>query len=357
MVKYNVIEQPNGCEARPAYCPRCGYDLRGTVGARPRARDDMGTCSECGLEFLWSEVLENQVLPAWSIERVEAPLHRTVFSTCGRLFLPWRMWRELGMTQRSRPRRIAAPLLVILVLVFIGFAACRAVIAAEVHRAQSASAAVPISLREAILTASFTPFSNRSLAGTGNRAWSYPSPRRLHDAFAAARGNAWNSSLEATLNGSGMIVPFLSVAIVFQVLCGLSALTVPATLRRFKVRKLHLLRVTLYSLWLLAPAAALALFFYALAVLGFTPRWLAIVPRAVWWYLLAAVPALTLAHWFYAARVYLRVPHCAALAVAVVMMSAFTTGLVVYLMVQPGSASDLFHPLTWLRALPGLIHP
>lgn len=44
-------------DERPAVCPRCGYDLHGTIDTWTDACPLTGVCSECGLEFIWSEIL------------------------------------------------------------------------------------------------------------------------------------------------------------------------------------------------------------------------------------------------------------------------------------------------------------
>lgn len=332
-------------------CPRCSYDLRGALAARALSQMTTGTCSECGLQFLWTEVLENQLLPSWSIERPEQSLVRVVPRTLGRVMQPWRVWRELRMSHRCRPLRILVPILILLLLVMSTTLICRAAMAVEVHRDRNAT----VSMFDAVLTAVLTPFSSESLAPGGRFGNSYPPPRRLHDALAAARGTSWNSPVERILTGTGMVIPFVTVTFMFQIACGLSALSIPITLRAMNVRRVHIVRITLLSLWLLAPPVMLAGTLYTAAVAGFSPEWLVVVPRALWWWLLLCVPILTLLHWRFASREYLRLPHADPVAGAIVFMGAAATGLAVYLIVQPGAASDLFYPLTWLRALPGLL--
>lgn len=47
-------------------CPRCGYDLSGTVNAWKESCELRGTCSECGYEYAWADVLRpERQLPWW----------------------------------------------------------------------------------------------------------------------------------------------------------------------------------------------------------------------------------------------------------------------------------------------------
>jgi hypothetical protein len=39
---------------RPAFCPRCGYDLSGTIAAWECSCPVDGVCGECGLGFRWA---------------------------------------------------------------------------------------------------------------------------------------------------------------------------------------------------------------------------------------------------------------------------------------------------------------
>lgn len=42
---------------RGIVCPRCSYDLRGTMGDWSRACPLRGVCPECGLQFEWAEMI------------------------------------------------------------------------------------------------------------------------------------------------------------------------------------------------------------------------------------------------------------------------------------------------------------
>lgn len=42
---------------RGLLCPKCDYDLRGTMGDWAQACPLRGMCPECGLEFKWAEMI------------------------------------------------------------------------------------------------------------------------------------------------------------------------------------------------------------------------------------------------------------------------------------------------------------
>ncbi|MEW6250763.1 MAG: hypothetical protein AB1716_08955 [Planctomycetota bacterium] len=94
-------------------CLRCGYNLR--MLPQPR-------CPECGLEFVWAEVIEA------AREPLDCPLFeynwrrrpvRSFFGTLGRAFVPWRLWRNLRLAAIPR----VGPLLLLIVLVPLLFGA------------------------------------------------------------------------------------------------------------------------------------------------------------------------------------------------------------------------------------------
>ncbi len=83
----------------PPACPRCGYDFQGTISTWSSSCPLHGTCSECGLEFDWSEVL-NPVLriPSWFLEHPYRRVWRTFMPTYLRCFVPHRFWSMLRLS-------------------------------------------------------------------------------------------------------------------------------------------------------------------------------------------------------------------------------------------------------------------
>ena len=81
-----------------AECPRCGYNLDGTVSTWTKQCPIRGRCNECGLEIDWHRVFVLTVHP-WLFEyhwrrRPFSRFVQTVFYS----FRPRRFWREVRLT-------------------------------------------------------------------------------------------------------------------------------------------------------------------------------------------------------------------------------------------------------------------
>ena len=101
------IELPN---VKRSQCPRCGYDQRGVVATWTDCCPLYGTCSECGLQFNWANVIvPDKFEPPWCVEF--APrllgLPRAAVKTFFISFWPWTFWSRLQMSQQVRWRRLA----------------------------------------------------------------------------------------------------------------------------------------------------------------------------------------------------------------------------------------------------------
>jgi len=93
----------------PPACPRCGYDQSGEI-ARWHAECPLrGICSECGVDFAWKDILspDRSLCPGFF---EHATTIRTCFSWAWRTLtwavLPWRFWSRVGMHHQVRPRRM-----------------------------------------------------------------------------------------------------------------------------------------------------------------------------------------------------------------------------------------------------------
>ncbi len=99
-----VNESPN--------CPRCGYDLSGHVASWERSCPIEGRCSECGLAFAWSDVFaEFLVGPRWSFEHApeDSPPGAMVGRAIATMLMalrPARMWQSLRLEHEVRVRRL-----------------------------------------------------------------------------------------------------------------------------------------------------------------------------------------------------------------------------------------------------------
>lgn len=97
--------QPPHAEHQPeALCPRCDYDLRGQTQLWSTSCPTTGLCSECGLEFRWTDVLGLSTRVPWLIEN-----HRSRLGVRARFLLtswhalrPRRFWREVNLATPMR---------------------------------------------------------------------------------------------------------------------------------------------------------------------------------------------------------------------------------------------------------------
>lgn len=108
-------------------CPRCGYDLGGTVASWQREGEGAycpteGTCSECGYALLWRNVLNPiyQRLPGF-YEHARTRRERIAWGWRTTLWLifPWFFWGKVKLHHTMRPLRalrLAAWMMVISLL-------------------------------------------------------------------------------------------------------------------------------------------------------------------------------------------------------------------------------------------------
>lgn len=118
---------PDSVATPPPICPRCGYDLGGTVASWVREGDGAscpteGVCSECGYALLWRDILNPiyQRLPGFyehaitRRERVAWGWRTTLW-----LIFPWVFWGKVKLHHTMRPLRairLAAWMIVISLL-------------------------------------------------------------------------------------------------------------------------------------------------------------------------------------------------------------------------------------------------
>lgn len=99
-----------------ARCPRCGYELRGAIDTWADSCPLYSTCSECGLEFEWSEVLcPEKYNPLWCVEFPNAgPIRHSALKTYLMSFRPRRFWRELKMANSVHWKRLLVYVLLLI---------------------------------------------------------------------------------------------------------------------------------------------------------------------------------------------------------------------------------------------------
>jgi len=97
-------------------CPRCGYDLIGVAKSWTDRCPLDGTCSECGLEYRWVDVMrpERHTLPGYfEHARWLAPL--CFFRTLLWTLRPARFWQRVELHHRVIPRRLVLFVLLLIV--------------------------------------------------------------------------------------------------------------------------------------------------------------------------------------------------------------------------------------------------
>jgi len=115
----NNSNDPAASTPRAIECPRCGYDLRGIVSTWNERCPLQGTCSECGLEFEWVHTFKQSEHP-WLFEYQwrRRPLSSFV-RTFGHALRPWRLWREIDLFHPVRPRPLIAMFIIAILFVFV----------------------------------------------------------------------------------------------------------------------------------------------------------------------------------------------------------------------------------------------
>lgn len=103
-------------------CPKCGYDQSGTIATWKTQCPVEGMCSECGLIFLWTNVLNpDHITLSWYCEH--APSLWNAFkrtpATCIRLVVPFVYWRRVTVFMHIKLSMLTCWCLVLIVLAHI----------------------------------------------------------------------------------------------------------------------------------------------------------------------------------------------------------------------------------------------
>ena len=259
-------------------CPRCGFTLDGARDASRARGESAGICSECGLAVEWRGLEDASGDPAWFVEaRLKSRgMLRRVAGTLLRLPWPWGFWSQVSMRIPLSWRGIA---------VFLLALACIAHAVAAVGRIERNRPRwgtwKPGTADH--IVAVFTPLNRyygRSIVASGD----IPTPstsgtervRRIAHAFLFSVDFAGIVPAPArTATGTaprGGLYPFapqlvdpvttarMSTAMLVPLLAPAGLLLLPISLRRARVRMRHIVRVALYSLALLLPILALAIY-------------------------------------------------------------------------------------------------
>jgi len=292
-------------------CPLCDYDLRGLVDPR---------CPECGYAFTWDELRDptRRLHPYLFEHHPERNIWSFRKTLLGSL-LPRRFWRTLFPTQPSFPRRLACYGFLVAAVVVVPF--CLLVVE-RVYRMDQAMRA-----QRALHTRTMTPqFAADLQAQYGSvQAWMdqsmplFPSPQYFR--FRNITG-WWDLGGYFQVAAFVLLWPWMTFA---------SLLIFRASMRRARVRPVHVLRCVIYTADAAVVAALLVGAFWYFSDAWFPRTWFW---SGVWWSYGSdgAAPIaigvifviLTYRLWI-AYRRYLRFEHALATAIASQVMIALLT--------------------------------
>lgn len=291
---------------REAVCPRCGYDQRGVIamwndkGACPLE----GVCTECGLEWRWGEIFNPRLdPPRWCVEyalhwwAIPPRFVTTVAMVC----LPWRFWRSLKLTHPPQWRRLTGFVAAMVIVYALAIGAAQASRAWLWWRQEfTGGYSQTIERPYYMLYCAALPLSRTHPGTFMRRGWSVPSPMPQPLRFFI---DDWRYEL-----GQWRHMLWL------HVLCAMSFVLLPFSLRRAKVRWVHVARIAIYGLpWILAPVVwRFPAIFLDVEASAWSARnlvqWSDLCSRVgMWW--LKSVPLFEFLWWSLATSRYLRLPH------------------------------------------------
>jgi hypothetical protein len=217
-------------------CPRCAYDLSGTVATWHDSCPLTGLCSECGLDFDWADVHDpdrNRVRGLFEHARGPWQAARWLELTWLLTLWPPRFWRKVRLESPVNARRAALwPFLITLVVWATGSILCNASLLADVYRAGPRG---------------WRPTPNEVLAGLCN-GWIDPIAAVERWRLGVWKFR-WSPDFHAWVR---YFAPLIAMSISWLLLM----LVLPSTLRAARIRRAHVVRAFGYSLaWL--PALAL----------------------------------------------------------------------------------------------------
>lgn len=248
----------------PQGCPRCDYDLAGIGPGAAAPAEERGRCPECGLEFLWADVLERVPPPAWSLE----PDHRLrwlrALDRAGRVVLrvlmPARLWQPPDSDWRPAPRglMLAHPVgaVGLLATACLGFALAWLAAAVTGGSVGMLLHGLEVIEDDAINGATSGAAPSSGLVSVWN-SW-----ERIRLSVLAP-GVPWSPSSDAAV----FSMLLTSCLLMTAVLMPASMLLLGDTLRRSRVRRRHLWRLAAYAIVQLPLLGLLAALPGALAVL------------------------------------------------------------------------------------------
>lgn len=96
-------------------CPRCAYDVAGSMPLWRVSCPLEGRCPECGLDFHWRDLLNPQLrVPAWSFEHATASYIQHWTQTSLVSLRPRRLWASIRLESTQRTGRLMVMVLLAL---------------------------------------------------------------------------------------------------------------------------------------------------------------------------------------------------------------------------------------------------
>jgi hypothetical protein len=249
-------------------CPRCGFALDGSRDASRARGETEGICTECGLSVEWRQLEDASGDPAWFVESRLKPLGlaRRAIATLLRLAWPWGFWSQVSMRTPLSARGIAAFLLV-LACVAHGVAAVGRIERNAPRWGRTAPGTVDH------IVAVVTPL-NRYYGTSIMISARLPDPpsSAWERTIRIAHGFVYSIDFTGLVPPRPGLHPFapqivdpvttsrLASAALVPVLAPCMLLLLPISMRRARVRFRHIARAAIYSLALLVPLFALALY-------------------------------------------------------------------------------------------------
>jgi len=237
--------RPAGSLDQDVSCPLCEYNLRGLTEPR---------CPECGFRFDWPDLLD----PARKTHPYLFEHHprHSIWSFCRTLLgaqFPRRFWSKLHPAQPSRPRRLIAYWVILTLPVLTLFTLHLIEVSQRVIAANAAN--------RAWLTASLSAPNS----GYSSEYWKrlYPTSQAFLNANYPATLPI-KSVLRQALYLSGSTVGVGLIALLWAPLTFLALQIFRISMRRARIRPVHVLRCIIYSFdtilpWALLSAAAVAI--------------------------------------------------------------------------------------------------
>lgn len=287
---------------RTVCCPRCDYDLRGLIDSWRDSCPMHATCSECGLEFECADVLSLERLPpAWFFEHGTRFSLKRLFGTLARSAWPIGFWRSVRLEYPLQRGRLIFVMLFVVLLMQIavtGLACVRIYhMTAEVLRWRGAwwGPGGQFTANEPTMMEVYWSAKDEFLLAA---IWPY-----------SVKVGRWREP-----NLGGEFFELLAVAIV---LMPLTFLLLGESMRRCRVRNVHLLRGFAYSLPLPAILVVGGILLHVLRREEMIVKWM-VVGTLLW----LAV------YWFFFTWRYLRLPHAWGVALAMVTISVLAGAVV-----------------------------